>query len=218
MVRVMIVDDHAVVRVGLKSLIELHGDFSVIAEAGSGEEAVEVARETVPDVVVMDVRMPGMSGIDACRAIVEAVPDTKVIMLTSYADDEAIYSAILAGASGYVLKQTDNAKLLEAIEQAARNESLLDPHVTGKVLKRMKEIAAATQYEAKLSETEKKILVLIAEGKRNKEIAEELFLAEKTVRNYVSKIFSKLNLANRAAAAAYVSRTKPLIQSMKMSK
>jgi DNA-binding NarL/FixJ family response regulator len=218
MIRVFIVDDHAVVRMGLKSLIELHEQFTVVGEADCGEEALKRVRETVPDVVIMDIRMPGKNGIEACQEILEAVPETRVIILTSYADDEAIYAAIMAGASGYVLKQTDNAKLMEAIERAARGESLLDPQITGKVLRKMKEIASEKHNEAKLSETEKKILVLIAEGKTNKEIAENVYLAEKTVRNYVSKIFAKLNLSNRAAAATYVSKKKPLIQDIKLFK
>lgn len=218
MIRVFIVDDHAVVRMGLKALIELHDKFSVIGEAGSGEEALSLVQKMVPDVVIMDIRMAGMNGIEACQEILAAVPETRVIILTSYADDEAIYAAIMAGASGYVLKQTDNAKLIEAIERVSRGESLLDPHITGKVLRRLKNIAMEQSNEAKLSETEKKILLLIAEGKTNKEIADNVFLAEKTVRNYVSKIFSKLNLSNRAAAAAYVSRTKAAYQSEKVFK
>lgn len=209
MIRVMIVDDHAVVRMGLKALIELHDNFSVVGEAASGEEAVGLVGSVRPDVVIMDIRMPGMNGIEACQEIL-ANYKTKVIMLTSYADDEAVYASVMAGASGYVLKQTDNNKLIDSIERVARGESLMDPQVTGSVLSRMKEIATEKENVAKLTGTEKKILLMIAEGKTNREIADGIFLAEKTVRNYVSKIFSKLNLANRAAAAAYVSRRKSL--------
>ncbi|MBS4031110.1 MAG: response regulator transcription factor [Clostridiales bacterium] len=215
MIRVLIVDDHAVVRVGLKALLELHDKFNVVGEAACGEDALEMAGTYKPDVVVMDIRMPGMNGIEACQELMAENPEVKVIMLTSYADDEAIYASIMAGASGYVLKQTDNNKLIEAIERVARGESLLDPHITGKVLSRMKSIATEKQNEAKLSETEKKILVLIAEGKTNKEIAEAVFLAEKTVRNYVSKIFDKLNLSNRAAAATYVTKRRPMFSNDK---
>lgn len=209
MISVLIVDDHAVVRVGLRALLELHGNFRVIGEAACGEEALRLAREEIPDVIVLDIRMPGMNGIEACQEIKSVAPEAKVIMLTSYADDEAVYASILAGASGYVLKQIDNAKLIDAIERVAQGESLLDPLVTGKVLSRMKLIATEQRNEAKLSDTEKKILLLIAEGKTNREIAEAIFLAEKTVRNYISKIFDKLNLTNRAAAAAYVSKRRP---------
>lgn len=210
MIRVLIVDDHAVVRMGLKALLELHEQFQVVGEAACGEDALEMAKQYRPEVVVMDIRMPGMNGIEACQEIMSESPGIKVIMLTSYADDEAIYASIMAGASGYVLKQTDNNQLIEAIERVARGESLLDPHITGRVLSRMKSVATEKQNEAKLSDTEKKILVLISEGKTNKEIAETVFLAEKTVRNYVSKIFSKLDLANRASAAAYVTKRRPM--------
>lgn len=214
-VRVLIVDDHAVVRLGLKALLELHEKFQVVGEAACGEDALRLAQEKRPDVIVLDIRMPGMNGIEACQEIMAEVPETKVIMLTSYADDEAVYASILAGASGYILKQIDNARLIDAIERVARGESLLDPHVTGRVLSRMKTIATEQQNEAKLTDTEKKILLLIAEGKTNKEIAEAVFLAEKTVRNYVSKIFDKLNLSNRAAAAAYVAKRRPMLQDLK---
>jgi DNA-binding NarL/FixJ family response regulator len=217
MIHVLIADDHSVVRMGLKALLELYENFKVVGEASSGEEALNLAEKFRPDVVVMDIRMPGMNGIEACQEILAVLPDTRVIMLTSYADDEAIYASIMAGASGYILKQTDNNRLIEAIERVARGESLLDPHITGKVLRRMKEIASEKHNEAKLTETEKNILILIAEGKTNKEIAEDVFLAEKTVRNYVSKIFAKLNLANRAAAAAYVAKRKPMFTNGKIN-
>jgi DNA-binding NarL/FixJ family response regulator len=194
---------------GLKALLELQDNFRVVGEAATGEEALKIAADSLPDVVIMDIRMPGVNGIEACRGILSALPQAKVIMLTSYAEDEAIYASILAGASGYILKQIDNAKLIEAIERVARGESLLDPHITGKVLAKLKSFAAEKQNETRLSETEKLILQLIAEGKTNKEISETVFLAEKTVRNYVSKIFDKLNLKNRAAAAVYATKQKP---------
>jgi two-component system, NarL family, response regulator DevR len=206
MIRVLIVDDHAVVRMGLKALFELHDQFSVVGEAESGPEALELAARHKPDVVVMDIRMPGMNGIEACQEIRANNPGSRVIMLTSYADDEAVYASIMAGASGYVLKQMDNDQLVESVERVARGESLLDPGVAKGVMGRMKDIATEKENEAKLSETERKILTLIAEGKTNQEIADQIFLAEKTVRNYVSKIFDKLNLSNRAAAAAYMAK------------
>ena len=208
MIRVMVVDDHPVVRMGLKALLELYDNFTVVGEAESGEEAVMLARREKPAVVIMDIRLPGMSGIEACREIRAEFPEIKVIMLTSFADDEAIYASIMAGASGYMLKQMKNDKLLEAIERVARGESLLEPGVAARALSRMKTIAAEKENEAKLTETERKILLRIAEGYTNRQIADQLFLAEKTVRNYVSKIFAKLNLANRAAAAAYVAQRK----------
>ena len=208
MIRVMVVDDHAVVRMGLKALLELYDNFNVVGEAETGEEAVELARREKPAVVIMDIRLPGISGIEACREIRAELPEVKVIMLTSYADDEAVYASIMAGASGYMLKQIENDKLLKAIERVAKGESLLDPSVAARALSRMQAIAAEKENEAKLTETERKILQRIAEGHTNQQIADQLFLAEKTVRNYVSKIFAKLNLANRAAAAAYVAQRK----------
>lgn len=208
MIRILIVDDHAVVRMGLKALFQLYDDFIVAGEAHSGLEAIEMTEKDRPDVVIMDIRMPGLSGIEACQEIRARFPETKVIMLTSYADDEAVYASIMAGASGYVLKQMDNDTLIESVKRVARGESLLDPSIAGRVLGRMKDIATQKENEAKLTDTEKKILLLIAEGKTNQEIADAIFLAEKTIRNYVSRIFDKLNLANRAAAAAYVAQRK----------
>ena len=179
MIRLLVVDDHAVVRMGLKALLELYDNFTVVGEVETGEEAVALARREKPAVVIMDIRLPGMSGIEACREIRAEFPETKVIMLTSYADDEAVYASIMAGASGYMLKQMENDKLLEAIERVARGESLLDPGVTAKVLSRMKAIAVEKENEAKLTETERKILQRIAEGYTNQQIADQLFLAEK---------------------------------------
>ncbi len=208
MVSVLIADDHALVRTGLKTLINLHENLHVAGEAADGEEAVRLAKNLKPDVVIMDIRMPGMNGIEACREILDVLPNTRVIMLTSYADDEAIHASIKAGASGYILKLTGNRQLIEAIERVARGESLLDSHITRKVLSRMKDLSDSRE-DLKLSKTEERILELIAEGKTNKEIATIVYLAEKTVRNYVTKIFSKLNVTNRTAAAAYVlDRTK----------
>ena len=210
MIRVLIVDDHAVVRMGLKALLELQDNFIVVGEAQSGEEAIELAKTEKPNVVVMDIRMPDMNGIEACREIRAVSADIKVIMLTSYADEEAVYASIMAGAAGYVLKQMDNDKLIESIKRVAQGESLLDPSITGKVMGRMKDIATEQENEAKLTETERRILLLISEGKTNQQIADNVFLAEKTVRNYVSNIFAKLNLANRAAAAAYVTKRRSM--------
>ena len=201
----MLVDDHEVVRMGLRTLMEKREGFAVVGEAGDVAEAITTARRTEPDVIVMDIRLPDGSGVEACREIRNERPDTKVIMLTSYADDEAVYGSIMAGASGYLLKQTRGQDLARAIERVAQGESLLDPAVTDKVLERMRNLAAGGSDElAALSPQERKILSGIAEGKTNKEIAEDVFLSDKTVKNYVSSILSKLNLRRRAEAAAFL--------------
>jgi len=204
-VKIMLVDDHEVVRMGLRTLLERREGFSVVAEAGDVAEAVAAASQARPDVIVMDVRLPDGTGVEACREIRSDRPETKVIMLTSYADDEAVYGSIMAGASGYLLKQTRGQNLAEAIERVAAGESLLDPGITDKVLARMRQLAAGETDElASLSPQERRILGLIAEGKTNKEIADEVFLSDKTVKNYVSSILSKLNLRGRSEAAAFI--------------
>jgi len=204
-VKILIVDDHEVVRMGLRTLLERRPNFLVVAEAGTVAESVTMAEQSQPDVVVMDIRLPDGSGVEACREIREKLPATRVIMLTSYADEEALYGSIMAGASGYLLKQTRGQSLAEAIERVARGESLLDPAVTTKVLERMRQLARGDSDElAQLSPQERKILALIAEGKTNKEIAEDVFLSDKTVKNYVSSILGKLNLRRRTEAAAFM--------------
>jgi two-component system response regulator DevR len=204
-VKIMLVDDHEIVRMGIRTLLERRAGFKVVGEAGTAAEAVSVARESRPDVIVMDIRLPDGNGVEATREIRGERPDTKVIMLTSYADDEAIYGSIMAGASGYLLKQTRGQNLAEAIERVAHGESLLDPAITAKVLERMRALARGEGDElAALSEQERKILGHIAEGKTNKEIAEAVFLSDKTVKNYVSSILSKLNLRRRSEAAAFM--------------
>lgn len=211
MIRVMIVDDHEVVRIGLKSLLRRVEDIEVVGEAGSAEESVRkvealAAAGTPPDVVIMDVRMPGGSGIDACRAIRARYPQIKVIMLTSYTDDEAVYASVMAGAAGYVLKQVGSDDLIKAIRTVHAGGALLDPSTTQRVLARMRNKDPLGDLPEPLTEQERRILQLIAEGKTNKEIAGEVFLSEKTVRNYVSNILAKLGLANRAEAAAFAVR------------
>lgn len=204
-VRIMIVDDHEVVRMGLRTLLDRREHFTIVAEAGNAAEAVSAAREAKPDVIVMDIRLPDGSGVEATREIRGERPEAKVIMLTSYADDEAIYGSIMAGASGYLLKQTRGQNLAEAIERVSRGESLLDPAVTDKVLERMRSLAKGEEDElAPLSAQERKILALVSEGKTNREIAGEVFLSDKTVKNYVSSILSKLNLRRRSEAAAFM--------------
>ncbi|MDI6871746.1 MAG: response regulator transcription factor [Bacillota bacterium] len=206
-IRIVLVDDHAVVREGLAAVLGRCPDLEVVGEAGSAAQAVEVAGRTQPDVVVMDIRMPGGSGIDACREITSRWPEVRILVLTSYADDEAVLASIAAGASGYVLKQVGSQGLVEAIRRVAAGESLLDPSVTGQVLAEVRRAAAARDPElALLNDQERKILGLIAAGKTNREIATAVYLSEKTVRNYVSGIFTKLNLANRAEAAAFAAR------------
>jgi DNA-binding NarL/FixJ family response regulator len=208
-VRIMLVDDHEVVRMGLRTLLERRDNMAIVGEAGDGPEAVDIARQARPDVIVMDIRLPTMSGVEACREIRDERPETRVIMLTSYADDEAIYGSIMAGASGYLLKQTRGQDLAGAIERVARGESLLDPSVTEKVLRRMRQLSEGEHDElAALSPQERKILAAIAEGKTNKEIAQEVFLSDKTVKNYVSSILSKLNLRRRSEAAAFIAERK----------
>jgi Response regulator containing a CheY-like receiver domain and an HTH DNA-binding domain len=206
--RLLVVDDHEVVRQGLVALLDRRQGFEVVAEAGTVAEAVEQARRHEPDIVIMDVRLPDGSGVEACREIRAERPATRVVMLTSYPDEEAVLSAIVAGASGYLLKQVRARDLVSALEAVGRGESLLDPAVTEKVLERVRRIAtgAAADDLAALTTQEQKILLLVAEGKTNKEIAAEVFLSDKTVKNYVSSILSKLNLERRAQAAAYMAR------------
>jgi two-component system, NarL family, response regulator DevR len=206
--RLLVVDDHEVVRQGLVALIDRREKFQVVAEAGSVEEALDAARRFQPDLVIMDVRLPDGSGIEACREIRAELPATRVVMLTSYPDEEAVLSAIIAGASGYLLKQIRARDLVNALEAVGRGESLLDPAVTEKVLERVRRIASGTYTDelAQLTAQEQKILQLVAEGKTNKEIASEVFLSDKTVKNYVSSILSKLNLQRRAQAAAFVAK------------
>jgi len=203
--RILLVDDHEVVRLGLRSLLERHPQFEVVAEAGTARDAIEQVEQYSPDVVVMDIRLPGGSGIEACEEISEKFPNTKVIMLTSYAEDEMLFSAIRAGASGYVLKQIEGDGLVRAIEAVGRGEALLDPAVTQRIFQEVRKAAKEEEASAfsALTQQEKHVLMLVSEGKTNREIAKALFLGEGTVRNYVSSILSKLGVSNRAEAAAY---------------
>lgn len=203
--KIIVVDDHEVVRLGLKSLIDKYPQYKVIAEAGSANEAVEKVFELQPDIVLMDIRLPGKSGIDACEEIKNKYPDIQVIMLTSYAEDEMLFSAIKAGASGYVLKQINSEGLIQSLEAVARGDGSLDPAVTQRVFQEVRK--AVREEEAasfsSLSQQERMVLKLVSEGNTNKEIAHTLFLGEGTVRNYVSSILAKLDVSNRAEAAAY---------------
>jgi DNA-binding NarL/FixJ family response regulator len=208
MLRVMLVDDHEVVRDGLRALLAAQEDVVVCAEAGSVQEAIDEAERSRPDVVVMDVRLVDGSGIEATREIRARRPATRVLMLTSFADDEALFASIMAGASGYVLKQVKGNELVKAVRAVGEGQSLLDPAVTGPVLDRLRKGKHLLRDEklARLSPQEERILALVADGKTNKEIGEDLHLAEKTVKNYVSSILSKLEVARRAEAAAYLAR------------
>lgn len=203
--KIIIVDDHEVVRLGLRTLLDRHPDFTVIDEAATAKEAVQKTLLLQPDVVVMDIRLLGGSGIDACRKIVEQAPEAKVVMLTSYAEDEMLFDAIAAGACGYVLKQIGSDDLIRAVAAAGRGEALLDPALTQRVFARVREAARKEHEESftSLTDQEMRVLAQVAEGKTNREIAQALFLGEGTVRNYVSSILKKLNLTNRAEAAAY---------------
>ena len=209
-VGVLIVDDHEVVRLGLRSLLGREKAIEIVGEAATAEEAVAQAERLQPTVVLMDVRLPDRSGIEACREIRAAAPDTRVIMLTSYADDESVFASILAGASGYLLKQAGGLDLVRAIERVADGQSLLDPGVTEKVLEKVKRLASGQPDEVtSLSPQEQRVLALVAEGKTNKEIATALGLSDKTVKNYLSNVFDKLHLSRRAEAAAFFARRRP---------
>ncbi len=210
-VRVLLCDDHELVRRGLRALLESDLSIDVIGESSSADEAVRTAAAAMPDVVVMDVRMPGRSGIEACRDIRAHRPETRVLILTSFADDEALFSAIMAGASGYVLKQIHGNDLLDAIHRVSKGESLLDPSVTGRVLARIRGDAVPGDSDdgvEQLTPQERRIIGLVAEGLTNRQIGEKVHLAEKTVKNYVSNILMKLDLSRRAEVAAFMARRK----------
>ncbi len=200
---VLIVDDHDIVRKGLTTLISRQQDLSVAGEAGTAAEAVEKASELAPDVVVLDIRLPDASGIEACREIRSQNSNIKVLMLTSYSDEEAVMGSIMAGASGYLLKEIRSQEIVEAIRQVGTGRSLLDPAVTAGVLERVRRGKDDDKLD-QLTNQEQRILELVAKGKTNKEISQEVNLSDKTVKNYVSNILGKLEVARRSQAAAYV--------------
>lgn len=205
MIRILLVDDHEVVREGLRALLDAQDDLEVIAEADSVAEAVTRARTFEPDVVVMDVRLPDGSGVEACREIRSRQPDTAVLMLTSFSDDQALFDSIMAGAAGYVLKQVRGAELIDSIRRVGSGESILDPAITARVLDRIRNPKQDEDPRlARLTPTELRIVEMIADGLTNRQIADRIHLAEKTVKNYVSAILSKLEVARRAEAAAYL--------------
>src|SRR5713226_557328 len=204
-IRIVIADDHEVVRMGIKALLHQHPELRVVGEAATGNEAVEQAVTHQPDVVVMDIRMPGMSGVDACRKIVQQLPNTRVVMLTSFAEDELLFAAIRAGAAGYVLKRIGSDDLVRTITAVARGESALDPAMIETVFRQVSQMEKGKEAAvfADLSTQEIRVLALIADGLTNRETAGRLFLGEGTVRSSVSNVLSKLHLANRAEAAAF---------------
>ena len=205
-IRVLLVDDHAVVRQGLQTIIDAEADMEVVGQADSAAESIRRAGYDEPDVVIMDVQLPDGTGVDATREIISQWPEVRVVILTSFADDEALHSAILAGAAGYLLKRIRPAELLDGIRKAAAGESLLDAELVEMVFKRIRGEVPGDPLLDRLSAQELKVLRLIEEGKTNREIAEELFLAEKTVKNYVSNMLAKLGMSRRTEAAAYAAR------------
>ncbi len=209
-IRILIADDHEVVRIGLAALLDAQAGFAVVAQAASGDEAVRLARNHRPDVVVMDIRMPGGSGIDACRAITDELAGTPVVMLTSHADSVSLFDAIDAGASGYVLKRVGSSELVDAVRTVAGGGSLLDPAVTRSVLDRLRNASRLEEAGAfaDLTDQERRVLAHLADGASNREVAERMGLAEKTARNYVSSILAKLTLESRAQAAGYAIRNR----------
>jgi two-component system, NarL family, response regulator DevR len=205
MIRILIADDHWVVRAGLRALLEQNEKYRVVAEADDGEDAVAKAQQHRPDVAVLDIRMPGLSGIEACRRITQTVEGCRVIMLTSYAEDELLLAAIDAGASGYVLKRIGGEELIKAIERVSKGDGMLDPSLTAAVFDRVRAANKAQDASAfaDLTAQELAVLALVAEGLTNRQIAVRLFLGEGTVRNYVSSVLSKINVSNRSEAAIY---------------
>ncbi len=201
--KILLVDDHEVVRKGLRYVLDDLEDFDLIGEGASAQEAIRLAGELHPDVIILDIRMPGGSGLEACKKIREDWPEIDVIMLTSYADDESIAEAIAAGAVGYILKDGSTDELVRALTAVKRGEAALDPSITRKVLSMMQNRTVKTTPFANLSERELDVLNLIAQGKTNADIAKDLFLSEKTIRNYISNIFMKLGVTNRVEAALF---------------
>lgn len=205
-IRVFLLDDHEVVRRGLHELLTLEGDLDVVGEAGTAQDGITRIPLVRPDVAVLDVRLPDRSGVEVCREIRDLAPETRCLMLTSYADDEALFDAIMAGAAGYVLKDIRGTDLVDAIRSVAAGRSLLDPDATARVLDRLRGQEKHDERLDVLTEQERRILELIGEGLTNRQIGERLYLAEKTVKNYVSSILAKLGMERRTQAAAFVVR------------
>lgn len=208
MIRVFLLDDHEVVRRGVAALLEAEEDIEVVGEAGTAASALARIPALRPDVAILDVRLPDGSGVDVCREIRSTMPNLACLMLTSYADDDALFDAVMAGAAGYVLKQIHGSDLVGAVRTVASGQSLLDPQTTATMLARLREQAAKKDPLASLTDQERQILELIGEGLTNRQIGERMFLAEKTVKNYVSNLLGKLDMQRRTQAAALVTRLK----------
>ena len=205
-IRIFLLDDHEIVRTGLRSLLESEEDFVIVGEASTAAEARDRIPPTRPDVALLDVRLPDGSGIEVCRDIRSSEPDISCIMLTSYADDEALFAAVMAGASGYVLKQVGGSSLVDDVRRVAAGQSLLDPTLVDRITKRMHDGLVDDPLLASLTPRERRILDLVAEGQTNRQIATTLFLAEKTVKNYVSNLLAKLGMERRTQAASYATK------------
>ena len=205
-IRVFLLDDHEVVRRGVRELLETEEDMTIAGEAGTAEEALRRIPATSPDVAVLDVRLPDGDGVEVCREIRSAHPEVHCLMLTSFSDDEALFDAIMAGASGYILKQVKGAELLDAVRRVAAGQSLLDPALTTRVLERLRKGPEEDERLADLTEQERRILALLAEGLTNRQIADRMYLAEKTVKNYVSNLLMKMGMDRRTEAAVYAAR------------
>jgi len=205
-IRVFLLDDHEIVRRGLRELLEAEEDIEVVGEATTAEEALARVPAVKPHVAVLDVRLPDGNGVEVCRDIRSSHPDIKCLMLTSHADDEALFDSIMAGASGYVLKQVRGVELVDGIRRIAQGQSLLDPTVTARVLERLRHAPEEDERFSSLTDQERRILMLLADGLTNRQIAEQMYLAEKTVKNYVSNLLSKMGMNRRTEAAVYAAR------------
>jgi DNA-binding NarL/FixJ family response regulator len=205
-IRVFLLDDHEIVREGVRTLLETHDGFEVVGEASTAAEAMARIPPVAPDVAILDVRLPDGDGVEVCREIRASTPTVQCLMLTSFADDEALFEAIMAGAAGYVLKQIKGSDIVDAVRRVAAGESLLDPDATQRVLERLRQPSEPDERLASLTPQERRILELITEGLTNRQIAETMFLAEKTVKNYVSNLLAKLGMERRTQAAVFGAR------------
>jgi two-component system, NarL family, response regulator DevR len=208
-VRVFLLDDHEIVRRGVRDLLEVEDDLMVVGEAGTAEQALARIPAARPDVAIIDMRLPDGNGVEVCREVRSRNPEVQCVVLTSFADDEALFDSIMAGAAGYLLKQINGSDLVDAIRRVASGQSLLDPTLTARVLERLRTGPPEDPRLAQLTARERSILDLIAEGMTNRQIGERLFLAEKTVKNYVSTLLSKLGMERRTEAAVFAARLKP---------
>ena len=206
LIRVFLLDDHEIVRRGVRDLLETSGRIEVVGEAGTAAEALARIPPTKPDVAVLDVRLPDGDGVSVCREIRSRHPEIRCVMLTSFSDDEALFQAIMAGSSGYLLKQIKGTDIVDAVERVARGQSLLDPSVTARVLERLRTPPLEDERLASLTDQEKRVLALIAEGLTNRQIGERMYLAEKTVKNYVSNLLTKLGMERRTQAAVFATK------------